>query len=186
MIGPEEAIDARGATVIVERISGNGDAVAGDGDQPGRTLVAVEIAYQPRHPAEHRRASEPRTQGRRERRDADIDRDMPIEDRRIDAEIDVVGNMVGGVIGDDQDSARRPAACNRRPGFRPVARHSAPVIRRSPCEIGLAAAAERLPAFLKIGRGERVVEALVDAETPGQRRLQRIEAVGRVARDAAR
>ena len=83
-------------------ITRNGMAVTHHRQQAGRILFAVEIDDQAGNAGQDRGAVQLRREQLADLRHADVDRDMFAKQRRIDAQIDIVGDMGRGMIDDDQ------------------------------------------------------------------------------------
>jgi hypothetical protein len=91
-------------------------AVAPQRDQCRAILLAVEIGDEPRDAAQYPWAAKGSAKHTAERLHADVDRHMLLEQLRRDAEVDIGGNMVRGMIG-DQQQASGGVARNVDPGF---------------------------------------------------------------------
>lgn len=87
-------------------IAGNDMTVTDQRHQTGMILLAIKVDDEARHAGQDRRSGQSFRQRAGERLGADIDGDMAFEQRRIDAEIDIDGHMVGRMIDDQQQSAR--------------------------------------------------------------------------------
>ncbi len=119
--------------------------------------LAMEIDHQARDGAEDRRRTEPHGEAARQRPGADVDGDVAVEQRRIDPEIHVRGDMVRRMVAQQQQIVR---AARDRFG------------RRRSSVVGVPPFAERGEPFGELAAAEGIVERLVERPRRRDRRAR--------------